>query len=608
MDVQIHGTGSVSLEEIYQKIKDGSQLENKISYSHPNKTDNKSMRMSIGRVWFNQLLPDDFRLIDEIVDSKNMENIIKELLDKYDSEKTSDIISQINLEAFKLATLVPNSFTIDTLIPPDDWLEEKQTFVDKWNNVPPDKMDMNQFTKEADELTKKLVDHLDKNGFKLQNILNSGAKGNAIDDWKALLVAKGFVIDVEGKIHGPITNGTAEGYNTKQYYDAAGQARRNYYYKSTMSAKPGYLSRKVTMANANMVIDKSKIDCGTRKRLEIFIDGKKAPLIIGRYHLLNNELINIKTTKGITNRRISLRSPLYCKAKNGICPTCYGDHYKKLNTSNVGILSGGAVNMIGINSMMKMRHKSSQLDLVDVDFDNSVRSSKLDLRVVKKFIDVQKKKIIAKTNCTILLDQNEYDESSLIDIGDKFLVPGVLDLYVGELSDNEFITFPFNFQVELNKPEDYVQDGNKLIFRYTPGETIISRDYYNKETDPSVINRLLDGSIKYINSPEVLLDAVHEQLPSLDLVHIELILSNMFRVKSDLTIPCRLKDYSDFEIVGIKKLPFLNSWLTGLSFEDPNKAIKTALLNEKDADMNPIERVLLEKFYDQDERNRRNES
>ena len=64
MDTQIQGTGSVSLEEIYQKLKDGQVLSTKISYSHPNKTNNISTRMSIGRTWLNILLPDDFHLVD----------------------------------------------------------------------------------------------------------------------------------------------------------------------------------------------------------------------------------------------------------------------------------------------------------------------------------------------------------------------------------------------------------------------------------------------------------------------------------------------------------------------------------------------------------------
>jgi hypothetical protein len=254
-----------------------------------------------------------------------------------------------------------------------------------------------------------------------------------------------------------------------------------------------------------------------------------------------------------------------------------------------------------------MRHKSSQIEIIDIDFRKIIKTSGIDPDIVKKLIDVRAKEIIAKQDCTILLDKSQYDESDLIDSGEELFLPGIINLYIGEISNNKFMTLPFNFSVHLSKPTDYVVDGKTIVLRYTSGEKILSQDYYTKQTEPGIVDRLLGGALKYIDSPETLLDAVYEQLPSVDLVHLELVIANIFRVKDDITIPCRLKNYDNFEIVGIKKLPHINSWLTGLSFEDPNKAIKEALLKQKDNDMNPIEKVLLEKFYDQKERNIRDE-
>lgn len=607
MESQIQGTGSITIEQVYEELEEGKDVDAKISYNHPFKTDGKSVRMSLGRIWFNQLLPDDYPLVNEPVDKTKMDNIIKDMINKYDTEKIADTISSLQEESFKLASFIPSSFQIDAFIPPDEWIEEKQAFINKYKNMAPEDININTFTKEGDALTKKLVKHLDKQGFKLQNILNSGAKGNPIADWKALLVVKGFVLDIEGNIRGPILNGISEGYSPENYYDAASEARRNYYYKSTMTAKPGYLARKVTMSNANIVITKGKPDCGTKKYLDIFIDDKKAKLVQGRNYIERGNIKSITDTDVVANKQIKLRSPIYCKARKGICPTCYGNHYKNLNTRNVGILAGGAINVIAINSMMKMKHKSTQIEIIDIDFKKLIKISGKDLPTINKLVDIRTKEIIAKQNCTILLDKSQYDESDLIDTGEELFLPGIINLYTGELSNNKFITFPFNFQVHLNKPEDYVVDGKTIVLRYTPGEKILSQDYYQKQTEPGIIDRLLGGALKYIDSPETLLDAVHEQLPTMDLVHSELVIANMFRVKDDITIPCRLKNYDNFEIVGIKKLPHINSWLTGLSFEDPNKAIKEALLKQKDNDMNPIEKVLLEKFYDQNERNRRDE-
>ena len=604
---QIQATGSVLLEDIYNLLKENKSVTDKISYTHPFKTDGKAIRMSIGRVWFQTLLPDDWPLVNEPINHSKMSDLIKELLNKYDSEQTADIVTKIQLEAFKLATLVPSSFSIDTFIPPSDWLELKEQFEKKYKDISPDDIDIQKFTKEANALTAKLVRHMEKSGFRIQNVLNSGAKGNPIDDWKALIVSKGFILDIEGNIRGPITNGTAEGYDTNQYYDAASQARRNYYYKAAMTAKPGYLARKVTMSNANIVVDTSKKDCRSRKYFEVFVDKTKAKLLKGRNHFVNGELIKINKAEDVEGKTIKLRSPLYCRAKKGICPTCYGDHYKNIDTKNIGILAGGAINMVAVNALMKMRHKSSQIDIIDVDFIKDLKSTSQDFSVIQKAIEVRPKEIIAKTNCSVILNKSEYDETTLIDTGEIFIIPGILNLYIGELSSNNYINFPFNFQVHLHKPEDYTVEGKMITLKYISGEKIVSQEYYTEQTEPSIIDRLLGGSLKYINSPEMLVESVHKQVPTMDLVHLELIVSNMFRTKEDITIPCRLKNYNDFEIVGIKRLPHINSWLTGLSFEDPNKAIKEALLNSKDNDMNPIEKVLLEKFYDQDERNKRDE-
>jgi len=607
MGTQIQGMGSVTVDDVYEKIKAGESLDKKIAYSHPEKTKNKSVRISIGRVWFNELLPDEWPLVNEPINNDKMTTIIKQFVKKYDSEKTADLIGDIKREAFKLATLSPSSFNIDTFIPPDEWLQLKSEFQKKWTNTPKDEIDIKVFTKEADKLSKVLVNHMDKSGFKIQDVMNSGSRGNAIQDWKTLLVSKGYVLDIEGNIRGPIIEGQSDGYTQENYYHAASQSRRTLYYKSTMTAKPGYLSRKVTMSNANVVVDSTRNDCRTRKYFELSVDSNNSKLLLNRNHIVKGEIKRIRDVADIEGQTIKLRSPIYCRAKKGICPVCYGGHYKDLGTTNIGILAGGAINMVAINSMMKLKHKASQIEIIDVNFKKLIKSSSEDISIINKLIEIREKEIIAKTNCTILLDKSDYDESTLIDTGEEIFIPGIFNLYVGDISKNKFISLPFNFQVHLNKPEDYVVDGKTIILRYTQGEKILSQDYYTKQTEPSVIDRILGGALKYINSPEALISAAHDQLPSLDLVHIELVVSNMFRLKDDLTIPCRLSNYKDFEIVGIKKLPHINSWLTGLSFEDPNKAIKLALLNSRDNDMNPIEKILLEKFYDQKERNQRDE-
>ena len=67
-----------------------------------------------------------------------------------------------------------------------------------------------------------------------------------------------------------------------------------------------------------------------KKYFELNVTEDLADLLIGRYYIDGTKLIQIENQKDIINKKIKLRSPLYCKAENGICPICYGDLYKKL--------------------------------------------------------------------------------------------------------------------------------------------------------------------------------------------------------------------------------------------------------------------------------------
>jgi hypothetical protein len=110
--------------------------------------------------------------------------------------------------------------------------------------------------------------------------------------------------------------------------------------------------------------------------------------------------------------------------------------------------------------------------------------------------------------------------------------------------------------------------------------------------------RLFEGGAKYITNPEILCMVIHNNLPGIDMIHIETVVSNMFRDANDLTIPARLTNYKNFTIVGQKKLPFIISWLSALSFENINKAIKIGLLDGKDATLDPIEKLVSEKYQE----------
>jgi len=54
--------------------------------------------------------------------------LVIDLYHKYGTKEASQIITNLQSEAFKLATLSPNTFNINVFIPPKEWVKRKKNF------------------------------------------------------------------------------------------------------------------------------------------------------------------------------------------------------------------------------------------------------------------------------------------------------------------------------------------------------------------------------------------------------------------------------------------------------------------------------------------------
>lgn len=223
-----------SVEDIYKALDEGASISQKFSYSHPVKTGGISKRLSLGRIWWNLLLPSDFPLVDEPVKSKDISKTIRKIVEKYTPEESSEYLTKINQETFKLSSYIPTSFEIDGLILSDDVKLQKEEL--KKSDI----TDPIEFNKEVERITKQVEKDIDDGGFRTENIKVSGAKPIP---WDQLMVAQGYVSDIEGNLLGPIKTAIADGHSPKDFYSSAAEARQGFYYKSAISSKPGYLSK-----------------------------------------------------------------------------------------------------------------------------------------------------------------------------------------------------------------------------------------------------------------------------------------------------------------------------------------------------------------------------
>jgi len=170
----------------------------------------------------------------------------------------------------------------------------------------------------------------------------------------------------------------------------------------------------------------------------------------------------------------------------------------------------------------------------------------------KDVLKITKHEIKAKYKSIIYIDQKMYDNKTIIETSTDFIIPGLIDIFIPEF--NDFCQIITEYNINVSKPIQISDDNNIIKLSYNPDDLIIHQKIYSKNTNMALIIKLLEGRAKYIKSPELLTVMIFNQLKNLskiDLIHIELIVSNMFRMKNNPDIKCReTGDFSDPIIIG----------------------------------------------------------
>lgn len=211
-------------------------------------------------------------------------------------------------------------------------------------------------------------------------------------------------------------------------------------------------------------------------------------------------------------------------------------------------------------------------------------------------LNIDKKEIHTKLNCTITLNKQELKDY-IVEYDNRFEIPGIVDIYFPELEDFTQVITPYK-SIGIIKTDDYNESNSEYVINYLPDDKIIFQEYVDTEINLNLLNSMLDGRLKYIKDPETFLNLLTKALPSSDLVHLELILANMFR-DNETGEPCRLNgDYTNAEQIGVTKLAKMDSWLSAITFQNVDVGINRALYTGSHAKLNPIEKVLTEEFDD----------
>jgi len=316
------------------------------------------------------------------LNKKNVNKLLEKLYSLLDDTEFQWRYMLLYKAGFFLSTFAANSFTPDALVLPKPFKAKRQRIIEEYkrkreeakNDIQIEETIMwidKKFKDLAEEVLEYFEEHPDE--YPIIDSIRSGAKGSS-DDLRKLLIAIGLSINAKGEINDVIERSGAEGLTPTQFFNYTSQAIVSQYKKSRDTAIPGYLIRQLNSVTAGVKLSKT-IDCKTNRYLSVKILSKDMLFALKGKVQKNGSTISLSDTD-LVGKTVHVRSPLYCKAKDGICHTCYcPDFIERMNISNnagIGLLASTAQAGMLTDMTLKAAHTGLSLNKSSVDLTEDI--------------------------------------------------------------------------------------------------------------------------------------------------------------------------------------------------------------------------------------------
>jgi len=343
----------------------------------------------LGRVIFNQNVPEAAGYINEVLTKKSLRDIIGGILAKTSVPATADFLDAIKTLGYKFAFEGGLSFSLGDIIIP----AEKYTMIDQANEkVDAIRANYNMGLITQNERYNQVIDiwtatnagltelsmkriREDQQGFNsVYMMLDSGARGSK-EQIRQLTGMRGLMAKPKKSnsgggeiIENPILSNFKEGLSILEYFISTHGARKGLADTALKTADAGYLTRRLVDVSQDVIVN--TVDCGTLRGIEVkalkkneeVVEKLKAR-IVGRTSL--NDVIHPLTKDVLAASgqhideviaqaiedspidTVEVRSALTCEAKRGICAQCYG---RNLATNKM-VQRGEAVGVVAAQSI-----------------------------------------------------------------------------------------------------------------------------------------------------------------------------------------------------------------------------------------------------------------
>ena len=344
---------------------------------------------TVGRVLFNEVVPEQAGYFNEVLTKKNLRDIIGQILKVTSVPETAEFLDKIKNMGYGFAFKGGLSFSLgDIIIPPeklpliDDANKKVDGIMGNYNmglitNNERYNQIIDVWTSTNSHLTSLAMKRIseDQQGFNsVYMMLDSGARGSK-EQIRQLTGMRGLMAKPKKStagggeiIENPILSNFKEGLSILEYFISTHGARKGLADTALKTADAGYLTRRLVDVSQDVIINTE--DCGTLRGIEVKplrkneeIVEKLSDRIRGRVAL--EDIVNPATGDVVVEagqeildlvadsiddmpiEMVEVRSPLTCEAKRGICAKCYG---RNLATGKM-VQKGEAVGVVAAQSI-----------------------------------------------------------------------------------------------------------------------------------------------------------------------------------------------------------------------------------------------------------------
>ncbi|NUS72004.1 MAG: DNA-directed RNA polymerase subunit beta' [Corynebacteriales bacterium] len=606
-EIDLQATIKIRLDEVYRVDNGpGAKWEAPQGWE-PGQT--ALVETTLGRVFFNETLPVDYRFVNYDVRNNELREIINDLAERYPKVQVAATLDALKEAGFHWSTRSGVTISMEDVMTPaekSEILERYEAEADKVEKQHQRGVITNEerkgelieiWTKATNEVAAALEKNIDLTN-PVWAMVKSGARGNPIQI-RQISGMRGLVANPKGEtIPRPIKSSFREGLSVLEYFISTHGARKGLADTALRTADSGYLTRRLVDVSQDVIIRED--NCGTERGVMATIAAGPDGALVKDQHIetsayartlaedavdangkvvvpagtdLGDVLINELIEAGI--REVKVRCVLTCESAIGVCSVCYG---RSLATGKlvdvgeaVGIIAAQSIGEPGTQLTMRTFHTGG---VAGVDITQGLP------RVVELFeARVPKGKApIAETPGRIRIEETEKSRKIII---------------VPDSGDEEIVHDKLPRRVRLRVAEgDHVEVGQQLT------DGVI---------DPHEVLRILGPRAVQLHLVHEVQEVYRSQGQPIHDKHIEIIVRQMLRRVTIIDagqaefLPGSLVERPQFEaenrrvvaegnepasgrpvLMGITKASLATeSWLSAASFQETTRVLTDAAIGAR---------------------------